>query len=148
SSVGSSANTAALRALRRAFLDGRLTLFVGAGCSVASGVPAWDQLVTHLYVNGIARRLGRYLQVPGLIASVGNWAFGRQVVPLEVAARGLRNYYADDYEFIRMMRIMLYGLTGLQQWSRPRPAEIRKLLARNKTLRAVGQLCRNSTPGK
>jgi hypothetical protein len=138
----------ALKQLRRAFDDGRLALFLGAGTSVGSGVPTWDHLVTSLYINGIVRRLGRYARVPGLVSSVGRWAFRRQVVPLEVAARGLRTYYINDAEFLLMMRTMLYGLTGLQQWSRPRAADIRRLLLRNTTLRAVAQLCRRSVPDK
>jgi hypothetical protein len=137
-----------IRELRRAFRAGRLTLFLGAGTSVASGVPDWDRLVTQLYINGIARRLGRYTRLPGLVASVGRWAFGREVIPLEVAARGLRTYYENDESFVQMMRYMLYGLTGLQQWSRPKRAEIRGILARNKTLYSIGRLCRGSTPGK
>jgi len=36
----------------------------------------------------------------------------------------------------------------MQQWSRPRPTKIRKLLARNTTLRAVANLCRRSVPGR
>jgi hypothetical protein len=146
--VHTSTRTAALRQLRRAFLDARVTLFLGAGCSVGSGVPPWERLVVQLYINGIVRRLGRYQRVPGLVASVGHWAFGRQAVPLEVAARGLKSYYLSDNDFVQMMRIMLYGLTGLQQWSRPRPAAIRKILRKNSTLRAVAQLCRRSVAGK
>jgi hypothetical protein len=138
----------AIGQLKRAFDQGRLALFLGAGVSVASQVPKWDQLVVSLYVNGIARRLGRYVRVPGLVASVGNWASKRKDVPLEVSARGLREYYSGDPEFVAMMRAMLYGLTGLQQWSRPRPTEIRKLLEeKNETLSAVAQLCRRSVRG-
>jgi hypothetical protein len=138
--------TDAVRELRRAFADGRLSLFLGAGASVASGVPAWDRLVTQLYINGIVRKMRIYLRVPALVPAVGRWAFGREVVPLEVAARGLRRYYESDAMFLLIMRTMLYGLTGLQQWSRPRPIEVRKLLRKNDTLRAIAELCRRSIP--
>jgi len=137
-----------VRELRRAFDEGRLSLFLGAGCSVASGLPTWDRLVTQLYVNGIARKLGRHLRVPGLVPAVGRWAFGRQIVPLEVAARGLRRYYESDATFVEMVRIMLYGMSGLQQWSRPRSADVRKLLRKNRTLHAIAGLCRQSIPNK
>jgi len=138
----------AVRDLRRAFDEARLSLFLGAGCSVASGVPTWERLVTQLYVNGIVRKLGRHLSVPGLVSAVGHWAFAREIVPLEVAARGLRRYYESDAMFMFIVRTMLYGLTGLQQWSRPRSVDVRKLLRRNHTLRAVAGLCRLSIPSK
>jgi hypothetical protein len=138
----------AVRELRRAFDEARLSLFLGAGCSVASGVPTWERLVTQLYVNGIVRKLGRHLSVPGLVSAVGHWAFAREIVPLEVAARGLRRYYESDAMFMLIVRTMLYGLTGLQQWSRPRSVDVRKLLRRNHTLRAVAGLCRLSIPSK
>jgi hypothetical protein len=77
------------------------------------------------------------LNVPELVSAVGHWAFAREIVPLEVAARGLRRYYESDAMFMLMVRTMLYGLTGLQQWSRPRSVDVRKLLRRNHTLRAV-----------
>jgi hypothetical protein len=138
----------ASRRLNEAFAQGRLTLYLGAGCSVASYVPSWDQLVTQLYVNGIAGRLPRFTSVPGLISAVGHWAFARQVLPLEVAARKLRGYYRDDSDLLFMIKIMLYGLTNYLDRDRLRPAEIRQLLANNHTLRAISRLCRETVPGK
>lgn len=138
----------ASRCLREAFVQGRLTLYLGAGCSVANNIPSWDRLVTQLYVNGIVRRLPRFTSVPGLIASVGQWAFARQLLPLEVAARKLRGYYRDDSDLLAMIKAMLYGLTGYEGRDRLRPAEIRQLLTDNHTLRAVCRLCRQSVPGK
>jgi len=144
--------TAALasRRLVQAFAEGRLTLYLGAGCSVASGVPSWDLLVMQLYVNGIGRRLpDRFGSVPGLISAVGHWAFKRQVLPLEVAARKLRGYYRDDSDLQLMIQAMLYGLTGYYGRDRRlRPAEIRQLLANNHTLRSISRLCRETVPGK
>lgn len=137
-----------LQRLREAFAQGQLTLYLGAGASVASGIPSWDRLVTQLYVNGIARRLGRFLSVPALIPSVGKWAFAQQVVPLEVAARKLRGYYRDDSDLLLLTQAMLYGLTGYVGRNRLRPAEIRRFLAGNTTLRAVSRLCRETLPGK
>ena len=140
--------SSALRQLKHAFQEGRLSLFLGAGCSVASGVPTWDVLVTELYMNGLSRRLNRYQRVPEMVPSVSSWAFRRKVVPLEVAARGLRAYYRNDDNFVTVLRFMLYNRTGMYQWSRPFPKKIRKLLAQNKTLRSVAQLCRRSVPGR
>jgi hypothetical protein len=137
----------AVRRLQRAFQEGNLTLYLGAGCSVASGVPTWDRLVTRLYVNGIVRQLSRFDTIPGLISAAGEWAFNRQVVPLEVAARRLRGYYRDDDELLAMTGYMLYGLTGWPDRGRLKSTEIRRLLSYNGTLRAVSRLCRRSTPG-
>lgn len=83
-----------------------------------------------------------------MVPSVGSWAFRRKVVPLEVAARGLRAYYGNDDDFVTTLRFTLYNRTGMYQWSRPVPKKIRKLLAQNKTLRSVAQLCRHSVPGR
>ena len=74
------ARSSALRQLKHAFHEGRLSLFLGAGCSVASGVPTWDLLVTELYMNGISLRLKRYQRVPEMVPSVGSWAFRRRRV--------------------------------------------------------------------
>jgi hypothetical protein len=126
--------SAPLRQLRRAFQDGRLTLFLGAGCSVASGIPTWNQLVTSLYMNGVSRRLHNYQRVLEFVPSVTQWAFERDVVPLEVAARGLNIYYREDGRFVRMIQEMLYNWSGLVG---RRPREMRKLLAKNKTLGSI-----------
>jgi hypothetical protein len=142
------ARSSALRQLRHAFQEGRLSLFLGAGCSEASGVPTWETLVTELYMNGLSRRLRRHQRVPEMVPSVATWAFRREVVPLEVAARGLHTYYPNDDDFVTVLRIMLYDRTGMYNRSRPVPREIRKLLARNKTLRSIAQLCRHSVPGR
>jgi len=61
----------ASRRLEEAFDQGRLTLYLGAGCSVASDIPTWDRLVTRLYINGIVRKLPRFTSVPGLVSAVG-----------------------------------------------------------------------------
>jgi hypothetical protein len=139
--------TTPLGHLRRAFRDGRLTLFLGAGCSVESGIPTWPQLVTTLYMNGVSRRLRRYSRIREFVPSVTQWAFERNVVPLEVAARGLNTYFLTDADFVNMIQIALYNPTGFYGFDR-RPREIRKLLAKNKTLNGIAQLCRHTILGK
>ena len=104
--------SAPLRQLQSAFRDGRLNLFLGAGCSVASGIPMWNQLVTSLYMNGVSRRLHQYRRVNELLPSVTQWAFERYAVPLELAARGLNTYYREDDGFVRMIQTMLYNGAG------------------------------------
>ena len=80
----------AARRLGWAFEQNRLTLFLGAGCSVASGVPDWEQLVGILYINGIGVKLRPRRRSPihtFLVDSIVRGDFARRVVPLDVAAR-------------------------------------------------------------
>ncbi|HEY7164735.1 MAG TPA: SIR2 family protein [Candidatus Binatia bacterium] len=142
------ANAASLRRLREAFHQNAMTLYIGAGCSVASNIPSWDRLVTELYMNGIARHTSRFFSVPALVPAVAQWSFARQVIPLEVAARKLRGYYQNDSEVLLLMKTMLYGLTGYDGRDSLRPEEIQQLLASNSTLRAVSSLCRSTVPGQ
>ena len=74
------------------------------------------------------------------------WVYGREVVPLEIAARKLRGYYGDDSDFRFRTQLMLYGSTNYARRGRLRPAEIQELLAANTTLHSVSSLCQNSLP--
>jgi hypothetical protein len=140
--------SSALLQLRHAFEDGRLSLFLGAGCSTANRVPTWDHLVTSIYMNGLMRRLGRFRML-NMAENVSLWAFRRKVVPLEVASRGLLTYFDDDDDFLQLIRFLLYSQTGIDQGFKPAPPkEVRRLLARNRTLRSVARLSRQTIRGK
>ncbi|MBX9823065.1 MAG: hypothetical protein K2Y19_20865 [Afipia birgiae] len=47
---------ASIKALRTAFDQQRLTLFLGAGVSVANGSPTWEKLVLSLYFSTISEQ--------------------------------------------------------------------------------------------
>lgn len=52
-------NSVALSELHQAWLSERLTIIVGAGASIASGLPSWDQLLDELIVQYVAERFSK-----------------------------------------------------------------------------------------
>jgi hypothetical protein len=46
-------NAEALGRLRQAYEDRNLALYLGAGVSVANGIPTWEQLVSAMYFAAI-----------------------------------------------------------------------------------------------
>jgi len=52
-------NSDALSELHQAWISERLTIIVGAGASISSGLPSWDQLLDELIVQYVAERFNQ-----------------------------------------------------------------------------------------
>jgi len=134
----------ALSNLRKAHRDGDLTLYLGAGISVDSGLPTWEKLVLAMYFSALTKEsLGKWRPFPNYLFAIAEWHLGRAHEPLEITARKIRECYADDDVFLQHLRETLYagfvaeygaGEPGLNSWA---------IRDGNRTLDAVATLCEN-----
>lgn len=127
--------------LRRAFNSQQLTLYLGAGVSVASGLPTWDKLVLSVYFAAISeQKLGQWRPFPNYLYAIAEWYLREGKEPLEVAARKLRQLYSDDeagdVEFVLAVRDGIYRIEGTTLHDSGEPE-----ILGNDTLQAVAQLC-------
>lgn len=134
-------------ALRRAFKDQQLTLYLGAGVSIASALPTWDKLVLSVYFAAVSEaKLGNWRPFPNYLYAIADWYLREVQEPLEVTARKLRGLYPDDEagdtQFLCAIRDGLYRIEGatLQE---SEPPEIWQ----NETLQAVARIC-NAKAGR
>ena len=137
---------AAIQRLRAAWRDRRLTLYLGAGVSVANGLPTWERLVVAMYFDLISRhRLQGWRPFANYLYAIAEWHLGRVVEPLEITARRLIAAYDRPDKFLEHLHQTLYaGLRadGDAPFELPAPAKLRRA---NGTLDAVGALCTESS---
>jgi Leucine-rich repeat (LRR) protein len=134
-----------LSELRQAYRQKNLTLYLGAGVSLASGLPSWDQLVLTMYYGAISTDWkARWRPYPNYLYAIAEWQLNRGHEPLEITARKIRQCYKNDAEFVEELRSTLYA--GFAQegpgfWQYP---NIRQLREGNPTLDGVAELCDQS----
>ena len=139
--------------LRAAYRQRRLTLFLGAGVSIGSGLPSWHDLILSMYYTSAAQRFRsgqsdiRWRPYSNYLRAITNWVLARRQEPLEVTARKLRMMFAaapGGYkEFLTAIREALYGVDG------PGPHHFdHELIFQNQTLLAVGKLCQARQVGQ
>ena len=140
---------AALQRLRAAFANNRLTLFVGSGLSIDSGLPSWRNLVGNLFLNSPLRPGPADWALQYVNTAVAEWFLDHDNTPLEIAARKIRATYRG-HNFLLSLRMALYDGTPFD-WAYPRrPSRSirRDLLSRNPTLDAVVTMCEQTRPGR
>ena len=133
--------------LHQAYQDRNLTLYLGAGVSIGSGIPSWDALILAMYFKVIDRqRLGRWRPFPNYLFAIAEWQLQHLQEPLEISARKIRNYFRKDQKaFLSLLRETLYEgfLQGNeQQLLIPNSLDLRH---GNLTLQAVTELCDSHT---
>jgi hypothetical protein len=84
--------------LRDAFRRGDLVLYLGAGVSVGSGLPTWDQLVLAMYYGALSRE--NLYAFPNYLFAIAEWNLGRRREPAEITARKIRSRYQDPAGFL------------------------------------------------
>jgi hypothetical protein len=83
-----------LRELRNAFESGRLTLYLGAGVSLASGLPSWSTLVATLYYSAVmADWMVSWTPYPNYLFALAEWLLKQSGEPPEVIAGKVESYY-------------------------------------------------------
>ena len=105
-----SPNPASLSTLRSAFQQGNLTLYLGAGVSIGSGLPGWNQLVLAMYfaaVHGDWR--ARWRPYPNYLYAIAEWQLTQNHEPLEITARKIRQFYSSDEAFLGDLKETLYA---------------------------------------
>jgi hypothetical protein len=138
--------TQAIKTLKRAFADQRLTLFLGAGVSVANGLPTWEKLVLSLYFATISEQnmRGGWRPFANYLYAISEWYLKRSLEPLEITARKVKSLYKNDAvgeaAFLNAVRDALYGVnTSLSPHD---------LAQANTTLAAVVKLCAAKRNGR
>ena len=135
----------ALDRLRDAHASGKLSLYLGAGVSVDSGLPTWDKLVLAMYFSALSKKSEKpWHMYPGYLFAIAEWQLKRAHEPLEITARKIRRYYADDDDFTQHLWETLYA-GFLDAFSRgSKGSSPSSICSENKTLEAIVQICRNS----
>jgi hypothetical protein len=139
----------ARRRLRDAFKQRRLTLFVGAGVSMASGLPGWRGLLTNVFVNSARGGLPD-LTMDLIDAAIAEWFFKQGDAPLEILGRKIRaSFGRQTSNMLDNLRRFLYFGTDLD-WIQHRTLDAirRDVLRQNPTLKAIVTLCRRGTTRK
>jgi hypothetical protein len=135
--------------LQRAFREHNLTLYLGAGVSVSSGVPMWEELVATMYFWAVhtEQREERLRPSRAYLRAIAEWHLRRRPEPLEVTAQKIRHHYRHAPRFLESLRRNLYpGFLSEETW-RPNPDEVSRLRDRNKTLDAVTSLVETRVNG-
>ena len=137
----------ALSRLSNAYHQGDLSLYLGAGVSVANGLPNWEKLVISMYIDVINEQgLGSWRPFVNYLYAIAEWHLDRQHEPLEVTARKLRMYYETPEQFLDHLRRILYAGFSYDYSARFSTPDRDNLRTANSTLDAVAQLC-ESNPG-
>lgn len=131
--------------LRDAFQNGRLTLYLGAGVSVANGLPTWQRLVLSMYFDMLSdtnhRAYSNYLH------AVAEWMLQKSPDPLEITAQKIRIHYGNNENaFLDNLKRQLYA--GYYFRNKYQVPTRQKLCAANSTLSAVADLIDRSSSRK
>ncbi len=134
--------------LRRAYAQGNLVLYVGAGVSVGSGLPTWQNLVLAMYFSALSKKAsGSVLLNPGYLFATAEWHLEGGKEPLEITARKIRQYYEDDEDFVQHLWETLYAGFLDASGRSPDSINLSTLYSGNQTLEAIAGLCKSSTIG-
>src|SRR4051794_16195060 len=99
-----------LATLRTAFRQGNLTLYLGAGVSIGSGLLSWNQLVLAMYFTAVRGDWrARWRPYPNYLYAIAEWQLKRTHEPLEITARKIRQFYPDDDKFLDDLKETLYA---------------------------------------
>lgn len=102
-------------ALHTAFTRGRLTLYLGAGVSVPSGLPTWQRLVVAMYFDML--RESNEGAFSNYIHAVAEWMLKNSPDPLEITAQKIRMHFGEGGDgFLECLKRQLYA----RSWSRSR----------------------------
>ena len=132
-----------LAPIAKAFERGRLTLYLGAGASVPSGLPTWQRLVWAMYFDMLRENNeGVY---SNYLHAVAEWMLQKSPDPLEITAQKIRRRYGDeDAAFRESLRRQLYnGFCAGDRYFAPERSKLRR---GNGTLRAIARLVERSSP--
>jgi hypothetical protein len=130
----------AIKELKDAFNGRNLTLYLGAGVSIPSGLPSWEQLVLLLYFRTLKADIN-YKVYPNYLLAISEWLLKNKNEPLDIILRKIKNSGWDEKTFIKLIQETLY--TGFNLFGQVQIPSIDE----NKTLTAViKNLCSRSSP--
>jgi len=136
-------------ALQKAFQQGRISLYLGAGVSKASGLPSWEEFVQALYFSTLNDEsyIHEIRPYPNYLFALAEWVLKQKNEPLDIVIRKIKQWY-EGKDFIGMMSKTLYaGLNKENFGDSVDPYLLDELLSQNTTLNAVVECCKRSVPG-
>ncbi len=130
--------------LRRAYRRKNLTLYLGAGVSMGSGLPSWEALVVAMYFKVFdEQQLGPWRPFPNYLLAIAEWQRAHLQEPLDISARKIRSHYQEQKGAFRhsLWTTLYEGFqpSGDEQFRPPNPTALRQA---NTTLNAITQACR------
>jgi hypothetical protein len=110
-SVSKQNEKSVIQKLQKAYRKSNLTLYLGAGVSVANGIPSWDKLVLAMYFSAIkSKGIDEALRpFPNYLFAIAEWHLERRREPLDITARKIRNLYRDEDLFLDKLQQTLYA---------------------------------------
>jgi hypothetical protein len=129
--------------LRRAYGNRNLTLYLGAGISIGSGLPSWDALILAMYFKVMdQQQLGMWRPFPNYLFAIAEWQLQHLQEPLEISARKIRNHFKKDQPaFLNLLRKTLYEGLLQRDVEEPRLPSSGDLRRGNPTLNGITELC-------
>jgi len=118
-----------------------VTLYLGAGVSIGSGLPTWEELVILMYYRKLGGQQGSSTLTqayPDFLYAIAEWHLRRSKQPLDILARHVKLMHGGDGNaFMNSMRDALYaGVKG--GFSRATfQIDTPKVVAANETLAAL-----------
>ena len=129
--------------IKNSFNDRNLSIYLGAGVSIPSVLPSWDQLVLLMYFQTLNADLGVNVYSNYLLA-MADWLLKKKNEPLDIAIRKIRNSGWTDHQLHNILWKSLYS--GFLDGEKIHSQEM--LISGNQTLLAiVNELCAKSKPG-
>lgn len=139
-----------LARLRNAFSTGRLTLYAGAGLSLASGLPSWNTLIATLYYSAVMDDwIQPWKPYPNYLFALAEWLLKQSGEAPEVVAGKVVSYYEqptngeNSSRFERDFLRILYSPWEQGGIIQTPPSEA--LRNGNRLLNAVANLCESTT---
>ena len=139
----------AIDKLNKAYQKGSLTLYLGAGVSVDSGLPTWERLVLSMYfqTNQEIFQESRTQPFPNYLFAISEWLLKESSDSLDIITSRLKRHYHDQdpEEFYRLIKETLYS-AYMEMGQNYIRADF-DLFEQNRTLAAIVALCASSTVG-
>lgn len=133
--------------LHAAYAGKNVTLYLGAGVSVANGLPTWEKLVLSMYFSALSDGSLRSV-FPNYLYAIAEWHLDRDHEPLEITARKIRKYYPDQDAFLDDVRETLYAGFAHPGGAHFVDVEREAIRDANPSLHAVASLCEQYAPAE
>ncbi len=128
--------------IRQALARREVTIYLGAGVSMGSGLPSWEQLVLAMYYQALSGTdLHGWRPFPNYLFAIAEYHLRHSAEPPDITAQKLLYHYGreDHGGFFADLKVTLYSpFAESGSIQLPEPSELR---AGNTTLGAIASLC-------